>query len=95
MRSYCFLKYTKSNQHKTMCEWRAENDATRTRVAYADNQSKAVAEAVRNTPGMPGDKAAKLWADAKQSVVEFDNDEADDNAQASDKEDYFEYKASD
>ena len=86
MRGCWFVKFMKGNQQKSMGERRAENDATRTKVAYADKQSKAVAEAVRSKLETQGNTVSELWDGVAKSVVELENDEADDNSEESNEE---------
>ena len=91
MRGCWFVKFMKGNQQKSMEERRAKNDATRTKVAYADKQSKAVAEAVRSKLETQGNTVSKLWDGVAKSVVELENDEADDNSKECNEEEHYEY----
>ena len=91
MRGCWFAKFMKGNQNQTKGQVRANNDATRTKVAVASEQSKAVAEAGGKADGPVESNSVKIWKSAAKAVIEYENEEEVRGASDAENEDDYEY----
>ncbi len=88
MQGCWFVKYMKGRRNKTRGETKAEAAPTRTKVAYAHVQSKAIAKAVEQaggnvpiakTDGSDDADETSLWAGAAEAVVEYENSDDEED----------------
>eukprot|EP00984_Skeletonema_dohrnii_P013631 scaffold5653_cov95-Skeletonema_dohrnii-CCMP3373.AAC.6 len=84
MRGCWFVKALRSNRGETLGEKKLAAAPTNMKVAHAATQSKAIAEALRNATGgaQTSAKEQELWNQAAEAVVEFENNEDDDDGAA-------------
>ncbi|KAL9184799.1 hypothetical protein ACHAXT_002576 [Thalassiosira profunda] len=101
MRGRWFVKFMKDNTSKSVGETRTDGSATRTRVAFAHKQSKAVNEALKKTEGNEaveievretGVTEKQFWSEVEQAVLEYEDD---DDANESDGAEDYEYNSGD
>ena len=88
MCGYWFVKFIKNNRNKSLGETKAMAAPTRAKVAHKYVESKSIAKALKKSKEMDSvaDGEKNLWDCVAKSVLEYENEEDNGDANVSDEE---------